>query len=63
MPEYIKGIRMVATSGGPRGYLREHRAGDFIAAINRTRTSDAETVIMTIGAFAHEPEALYVALD
>jgi hypothetical protein len=44
-------------------YLREHHAADFIAAVNSTRTSGAKTLIMTIGAFAHEPEVLYVALD
>ncbi len=43
-------------------YLREHDAGRFIPAVDRTR-KEADTVIMTVKAFAGEPETLYVALN
>jgi hypothetical protein len=43
-------------------YLRDHVAGRFMAAVDKTR-KDADTVIMTVKAFASEPETLYVALD
>jgi hypothetical protein len=43
-------------------YLREHNAERFIAAVDKTRR-DADTVLMTVKAFAGEPETLYVALD
>lgn len=43
-------------------YLRDHDTARFVAAVDKTR-KDADTVIMTVKAFAGEPEALYVALD
>ncbi len=43
-------------------YLREHDAGRFIPVVDRTR-KEADTVIMTVKAFAGEPETLYVALN
>jgi hypothetical protein len=42
------------------GYLREHRATKFIDAVGDARR---DSVILTIDAFAGEPETLYVALD
>lgn len=44
-------------------YLREHNAANFVTAVTDTRTKEADTVIMTLDAFAGEPELLYVALD
>jgi hypothetical protein len=42
--------------------LREHNAGRFVVAVNKTR-EEADTIVMTVKAFAGEPAALYVALD
>jgi hypothetical protein len=44
-------------------YLREHNAGKFIAAVNDVQAKQLDTVMLTIGAFAGEPDLLYVALD
>jgi hypothetical protein len=44
-------------------YLHDHRAGEFIKAVTDARRDSLDTVIMTVKAFAGEPEALYVALD
>lgn len=44
-------------------YLRDHRAGNFIEAVLGAHRHAADTVIMTVKAFAGEPEALYVALN
>lgn len=44
-------------------YLDEHRAGEFIKAVTNARGDSVDTVIMTIKAFAGEPDVLYVALD
>jgi hypothetical protein len=44
-------------------YLREHNAAQFIAAVNSAQAKQLDTVMLTIGAFAGEPELLYVALD
>jgi hypothetical protein len=44
-------------------YLHEHRAGEFIKAVTNARRDSVDTVIMTIKAFAGEPDVLYVALD
>jgi hypothetical protein len=43
-------------------YLHDHRAGRFIAAVETTR-QEADTVIMTVKAFAGEPDVLYIALN
>ena len=43
-------------------YLREHNAGSFVDAVETTLKT-ADTVIMTIKAFAGEPGVLYVALE
>jgi len=43
-------------------FLREHEAASFIDAVAQTQR-DADTVLMTIKAFAGEPDVLYVALD
>jgi hypothetical protein len=44
-------------------YLRDHCAGNFIEAVLGSHRRAADTVIMTVKAFAGEPEALYVALN
>jgi sugar/nucleoside kinase (ribokinase family) len=44
-------------------YLREHNAANFIEAIVNARRDSLDTVIMTVKAFAGEPDVLYVALD
>lgn len=44
-------------------YLREHNAANFIDAINNSRRDSVDSVIMTVKAFAREPDVLYVALD
>jgi hypothetical protein len=44
-------------------YLREHDAATFIEAVSNARRDSVDTVIMTIKAFAGEPDVLYVALD
>jgi hypothetical protein len=44
-------------------YLREHRAGEFVRAVTEARRDSVDTVIMTVKAFAGEPDVLYVALD
>ena len=44
-------------------YLREHRAGEFVKAVSDARRDSVDTVIMTVKAFAGEPNVLYVALD
>ena len=44
-------------------YLREHNAGDFIKAVTEAPDQGVDTVIMTVKAFAGEPEVLYVALE
>lgn len=43
-------------------YLREHRAANYVEMVNDARDQSTE-VIMTVGAFAGEPETLYVALE
>lgn len=48
---------------GREVYLREHDAGNFIEAVRSTQTEKADTLIMMLDAFWHEPELLYVALD
>ncbi|HTD10156.1 MAG TPA: hypothetical protein VK680_14820 [Solirubrobacteraceae bacterium] len=44
-------------------YLHDHRAGEFIKAVTDARRDSVDTVIMTVKAFADEPDVLYVALD
>jgi hypothetical protein len=44
-------------------YLREHDAVLFIDVIAEARRDSVDDVITTVGAFAGEPEALYVALE
>lgn len=44
-------------------YLHEHRASEFVKAVTDARRDSADTVIMTVKAFAGEPDVLYVALD
>jgi hypothetical protein len=44
-------------------YLREHNAANFVEAVSNARRDSLDTVIMTIKAFASEPDVLYVALD
>lgn len=44
-------------------YLREHTAARFVNTITDVRGGKADTVILSIGAFAGEPEVLYVALE
>jgi hypothetical protein len=44
-------------------YLREHGAPRFIEAVRNARRDRVDMVLMTIKAFAGEPELLYVALD
>lgn len=44
-------------------YLREHDAAQFVEAIDNARRDELDTIIFTLGAFAGEPELLYVALD
>ncbi len=44
-------------------YLRDHRAGEFVKAVDDARRDSLDTVIMTVKGFAGEPEVLYVALD
>jgi hypothetical protein len=44
-------------------YLRDHRAANFIEAVSNAHRDSVDTVIMTVKAFAGEPDVLYVALD
>jgi hypothetical protein len=44
-------------------YLREHNAANFIKAVTEGRRDSIDTVIMTVRAFAGEPDVLYVALN
>lgn len=44
-------------------YLREHRAARYVEMIRDAREHTVEYVLMTVGAFAGEPDVLYVALD
>jgi hypothetical protein len=44
-------------------YLRDHRAANFIEAVSNARRDSVDTVIVTVKAFASEPDVLYVALD
>jgi hypothetical protein len=44
-------------------YLRDHRAGEFVKAASDARRDSVHTIIMTVKAFAGEPDVLYVALD
>jgi hypothetical protein len=44
-------------------YLREHDAATFIEAVSNARRDAIKAVIMTVNAFAGEPDVLYVALD
>lgn len=44
-------------------YLRDHRAGEFVKTVCDARRDSVETVMMTVKAFAGEPDVLYVALD
>jgi hypothetical protein len=43
-------------------YLRDHAKG-FIEAVSNARRESMDTVVMTVKAFAGEPEVLFVALD
>lgn len=44
-------------------YLREHDAARYIEMIRDARDQSTAHVVMTVGAFAGEPDVLYVALD
>jgi hypothetical protein len=44
-------------------YLRDLDAANFIIAFTDARKNKIDTLIMTLDAFEHEPELLYVALD
>ena len=44
-------------------YLREHNAASFVEAVTNGRRDSIDTVVMTVKAFAGEPDVLYVALD
>jgi hypothetical protein len=44
-------------------YLRDHPAESFIEAVQGARRHSADTIIMTVKAFAGKPEVLYVALN
>lgn len=44
-------------------FLREHNADNFINAVTDATRQGVDIVIMTVKAFAGEPEVLYVALD
>jgi hypothetical protein len=44
-------------------YLRQHDAARFIDVVARARNDDADHVLMTVKAFAGEPDPLYVALS
>jgi hypothetical protein len=44
-------------------YLRAHDSAQFIEVIQSARRLSAETLVMTVKAFADEPDVLYVALD
>jgi hypothetical protein len=44
-------------------YLRDHNAANFIEAVSKARRDSLDTVIMTVKAFAGEPDVLYVALN
>jgi hypothetical protein len=44
-------------------YLREHNAARYVEMIGDARAKSVDYVLMTIGAFAGEPDVLYVALD
>jgi hypothetical protein len=54
--------RFPDTQEDREAYLHEHRATRFIEMINDVRHQSAD-VIMTVKAFAGEPETLYVALE
>jgi hypothetical protein len=44
-------------------YLRDHGAESFVKAVDDANRESVGTVVMTVKAFAGEPEVLYVALD
>jgi hypothetical protein len=44
-------------------YLHEHNAGEFIKAVTEASRQGVDMVMMTIKAFAGEPEVVYVALE
>ena len=43
-------------------FLLEHDASNFIAAVDKAKSYPGP-VLLTLRAFYHEPEVLYVALD
>jgi hypothetical protein len=44
-------------------YLCEHGVARFIEVVRDARRNRVATILMTVKAFAGEPELLYVALD
>jgi hypothetical protein len=60
---YMASTRLPDNQEDREVYLREHRAASFIEAVSNARRDSVDTVIMTVKAFAGEPDVLYVALD
>jgi hypothetical protein len=56
-------VKLPSNQEDREAYLREHRAGEFVKAVGEARRQSAGSVMLTIVAFAGEPEARYVALD
>lgn len=59
----MHGRHIAGQSGGSRGLPTGHRASKFVDAVTDARRDSVDTVILTVDAFAGEPEPLYVALD
>jgi hypothetical protein len=56
-------VKLSSNQEDREAYLRKHRAGEFIKAVGEAHRQSGGSVMLTIAAFAGEPEALYVALD
>ncbi len=57
------GVRNHFTARPIDSQYRRHRADDFIEVVRGAGRRSANTVIMTVKAFAREPELLYVVLN
>jgi sugar/nucleoside kinase (ribokinase family) len=44
-------------------YLREHKAAKFVSAVDAAAADSDRFLLLSLDAFAGEPEVLYVALD
>lgn len=55
--------RLPDNQEGQEVYLRDHDAASIIDAVSNARRDSVDTIIMTVKAFAGEPDVLYTALD